>query len=71
MDRFAWKAGDLVMSQCVSCARKRIGPGCDAYPERIPDPILRNEHDHHDPYPGDNGIRFESIEPLPGKQLLE
>lgn len=31
---------------------------CRAF-EKIPDKILLNEHDHKEPYPGDNGIRFE------------
>jgi hypothetical protein len=32
---------------------------CDAFPEGIPEEIWTNRFDHHDPYPGDRGIRFE------------
>ena len=32
---------------------------CNAFQEGIPDEIWTNRHDHHNPYPGDNGIRFE------------
>ena len=33
---------------------------CDAYPEGIPIEIITNEIDHHKPYKGDQGIKFES-----------
>jgi hypothetical protein len=32
-----------------------------AFPAEIPVPIQMNKHDHRKPYPGDHGIRFESI----------
>lgn len=39
-------------------------PVCRAFPKPpgIPIKILRGEHDHKKPYPGDHGIRFEPIE---------
>jgi len=52
--------------QCARCEHLRhelpkdgIGSVCDAFPERIPREILGGEHDHTQPFPGDNGIRFE------------
>lgn len=54
---------------CLTC--KHLRPkteggamACDAFPASIPKPILMMDHDHHDPYPGDRGIRYEFAEPL-------
>ncbi len=59
-DRFGWESGDIQVSQCATCRHKRIdGAFCAAFPDGIPDTILSNEHDHRQPYPGDNGIQFE------------
>ena len=56
--------------QCLSCTRfyaaqsAREAEGfeptgtCEAYPERIPQQIWRNEHGHDRPYPLDGGLRF-------------
>ena len=37
---------------------------CSAFPdgEGVPDEILLGENIHTEPYPGDNGIQFESVE---------
>jgi hypothetical protein len=32
---------------------------CAAFPTEIPDEIFEGDFDHREPYPGDNGIRFE------------
>jgi hypothetical protein len=34
---------------------------CDAFPGGVPEAIIRSEHDHREPYPGDNGIRYEPV----------
>ena len=44
---------------CNRCRHCRGYGKCAAFPDRIPDAILNGEHDHREPYPGDNGIRFE------------
>lgn len=55
--RFIWKPGDLKVSQCIHCRRFRNNRKCTAYDE-IPLPILTNEHNHREPYPGDGGKLF-------------
>lgn len=35
---------------------------CDAFPDRIPAPICRGEHDHTEAYEGDHGVRYELTE---------
>ena len=41
---------------------------CTAYPlpGGIPDAVWRNQADHRQPYPGDNGVQFA---PLPGEKF--
>jgi hypothetical protein len=34
-------------------------PYCAAFPDRIPHEVFPGQFDHRQPYPGDNGIRFE------------
>ena len=46
---------------CFNCRHYAAFEACVAYPDGIPVKIIMSEHDHHEPYPGDNGIRFEPI----------
>ena len=45
--------------QCVVCKWYNGDGGCKAFPDGIPIDILTFEHDHRNPYRGDNGVRFE------------
>ena len=58
-----WWSGYGLVPQCFDCKhfkgliqnQKR----CSAFPDGIPDEIFKNSIQHNQPYPGDNGIRFE------------
>ncbi len=52
-----------VCYQCIMCKHYRLPQTCEAFPDGIPKEIFTCEHDHREPYPGDNGIRFERKEP--------
>jgi len=47
---------------CQSCINFFGDGRCNAYPNGIPRDIIKGEHDHSEPYPGDNGIRFEPLD---------
>lgn len=51
------------MPQCLDCKHFDVESSfCDAFPNGIPDEIFLGDHDHRNPYPGDNGILFEPID---------
>jgi len=55
----------MITNQCPNC-KYLIGTNkhlvCEAFKNGIPEKILTGEHDHTEPYKGDNGIQFEPIE---------
>ena len=53
--------------QCATCTRffadRKGGNYCEAFPDGagIPSAIIKAEHDHRDPFPGDNGLRYKPV----------
>lgn len=51
--------------QCIGCKHYLGDFECEAFPEGIPKEILAGLHDHRQPFPGDDGIRWEKLELTP------
>jgi hypothetical protein len=50
--------------QCYYCKHYNAKANtCAAFPEEIPDVIVAGLHNHKEPYPGDNDIRWEERKP--------
>jgi hypothetical protein len=47
---------------CIGCIFHTGNKKCSVFKKGIPEKIWSGEHNHKNPYPGDDGIRFESIE---------
>ena len=60
MSRFVLDESDVREHQCMVCRHVRDGGTCDAFPAGIPSEIRLKERDHRQPYPGDQGVRFEA-----------
>ena len=63
LNRFADKGIDFITLDdgiCNKCKYKNMGEEtCTAFPDGIPEEVLRGEFIHILPYEGDNGITFE------------
>lgn len=53
----------IIVGICHTCRHRRGVFTCKAFPQRIPDEILIGEVSHTEPYPGDNGVVFEVLQP--------
>lgn len=51
---------------CTFCRHNTGKRACSAFKGKIPMPIWMGTNDHTEPYPGDNGIRFEPLEDAEG-----
>lgn len=61
-----------ILPICLNCRHLDVGQQpmrCRAFPDGIPAPILLMKADHHDPYPGDGGIRFEPVLSAPLRRV--
>lgn len=57
--------------QCVTCIHYTGALTCAAFPDEIPPEIVTGEHDHLEPYKGDQGIRYEHNPDSPPDPSLE
>ncbi len=48
--------------QCLTCKHYRGLWECEAFPDGIPEVISSGDHDHREPFKGDNGIRWEAAD---------
>lgn len=68
-ERFIWHEGEaemkVIQMQCRRCKHFAGGlhPSCQAFPNSIPGQIYLNKVDHRQPFDGDQGIRWEPLEP--------
>jgi hypothetical protein len=53
----------VITTRCWRCTRYRGQLDCDAFPNGIPEAILSGEHDHAEPYQGDQGLTYQPGDP--------
>ena len=64
----------IYYGMCGYCRHRHDDEGdgnktCEAFPEGIPDEIIRVGYDHREPYDGDGGIMFELDGPVDVEEL--
>jgi hypothetical protein len=52
----------ITLWQCLTCVHRIDLSVCKAFPDGIPEEIVRERVVHDKPYPGDNGIQYEERE---------
>ena len=65
----------ITNSDCFACRHLRLSPAgglaCAAFPRAIPADLLEGRAQHRQPYPGDNGVRFQPDPDAPADALEE
>jgi len=51
---------EIYNTDCIDCIHYSGACLCLAFPDGIPNKIIRSVVDHRKPYPGDNGIQYEA-----------
>jgi len=60
--RFVMRFEDITITDCATCKHNHGDVTCDAFPDGIPDVLLKPEGRHREPIDGDHGIQYEPIE---------
>lgn len=56
-----------ISDQCLRCDYYRGEGECEAFPDGIPYEIISGQHDHREPFEGDDGIRFKLLPAAPSR----
>ena len=60
MSRFETTEADFSTHQCAVCRHLDGRRRCTAFPGGIPEAIIMSRHDHRQPFPSDQNIRFDA-----------